>query len=158
MKKIKKHFAPRYGGCHCNIAGSVTGCLFIAPALPTTDSIPNINLPSGWRYFQPIISKNAEHCAPLPKYYQNMTGILAVEYANMDENRPRHSPTPHTAEFTIGCAPDSNYRWENNESHLKNLQRCRGKVRLNKSPWTKLCLPIDVAEILCHRCHAYPFP
>jgi D-alanyl-D-alanine carboxypeptidase (penicillin-binding protein 5/6) len=51
---------------------------------------------------QPIISKNADQLRPIASTTKIMTGILAVEYADMDEIATVSPYADRTAEYTIG--------------------------------------------------------
>ncbi len=79
-----------------------SGNWLIAPAL----AAPQIHS----RYYclvdgdtcQPIVSKNADQPRPIASTTKIMTGILAVEYADMDEIATVSPYADRTAEFTIG--------------------------------------------------------
>ena len=103
MRTNKKIFRAQVLGLALALAlALLPDVLFTAPAL----AAPQIHS----KYYclvdsdtcQPIISKNADQLRPIASTTKIMTGILAVEYANMDEIATVSPFADRTAEFTIG--------------------------------------------------------
>lgn len=76
--------------------------VFNAPALAAPSVNSNYYCLVDGKTCQPIISKNADQMRPIASITKMMTGILATEYADMNETATVSPFADRTGEYTIG--------------------------------------------------------
>ncbi|NLV22099.1 MAG: D-alanyl-D-alanine carboxypeptidase [Syntrophomonadaceae bacterium] len=105
MRINKKRFRAQVLGLALALALALvllTDAVLAAPALAAPSIHSKYYCLVDGETCQPIISKNADQLRPIASTTKIMTGILAVEYADMDEIATVSPYADRTAEFTIG--------------------------------------------------------